>query len=40
MQEEEAWIDKGTWLQAEQEGATRVPPGAGVMVVDDGEVSI
>jgi len=40
MQEEEEWIDTDECLQAEQEGATRAPPGAGVIVVDDGEVSI
>ena len=40
MQEEEEWIDEDEWLQAEQEGATQAPPGAGVIVVDDGEVSI
>jgi len=40
MQEEEEWIDEDEWLQAEQEGATRAPPGAGVIVVDDGDVSI
>jgi len=39
MQEEE-WIDKDEWLQADQEGATRAPPGAGVIVVDDGDISI
>jgi len=40
MQEEEEWIDEDEWLQAEQEGATQAPPGACVIVVDDGEVSI
>jgi len=40
MQEEEEWIDADECLEAEQEGATRAPPGAGVIVVDDGEVSI
>ena len=36
----EEWIDEDELLQAEQEGATRAPPGAGVIVVDHGEVSI
>jgi len=40
MQEEEEWIDKDEWLQAEPEGATRAPSGAGVIIVDDGDVSI
>ena len=40
MEEEEEWIDEDAWLQAEAEGATRAPPGAGVIVVDDGGVSI
>ena len=40
MQEEEAWIDEDEWRQAEQQGATRAPPGAGVIIVDDGDVSI
>jgi len=40
MQAEEEWMDKDEWLQAEQEGATRAPPGDGVIVVDDGDVSI
>ena len=40
MQAEEQWIDEEEWLQAEQGGATRAPPGPGVIVVDDGEVSI
>jgi len=40
MQEEEEWIDEDEWLQAEQEGATRAPSGAGVIIVDDGNVSI
>jgi len=39
-EEEEEWIDEDEWLQAEAEGAPRVPPGAGVMLVDDGGVSI
>jgi len=38
-QEEEEWIDEDEWLQAEPEG-TRAPRGAGVIVVDDGDVSI
>jgi len=40
MQEEEEWIDKNEWLQAEQEGATRAPSGAGVIIVDDGDIGI
>ena len=40
MQEEEVWIDENEWLQAEPEGATLAPCGAGVIIVDDGEVSI
>jgi len=40
MQEEEEWIDKDEWLQAEPEGSTRAPPGAGIIIVDDGDVSI
>jgi len=40
MQEEEEWIEEDEWLQAEQEVPTRAPPGAGVIVVDDGDVSI
>ena len=40
MQEEEEWIDENEWLQAEAEGATRASPGAGVIIVDDGGVSI
>jgi len=37
---EEEWIDEDEWLQAEQEGATRAPHSAGVIIVDDGDVSI
>jgi len=40
MQEEEEWIDEEEWQQAEQEGATWAPPGAGIIIVDDGDVSI
>jgi len=40
MEEEEEWFHEDEWLQAEAEGAPRAPPGAGVMVVDDGGVSI
>jgi len=40
MEEEEEWFDKDEWLQAEAEGAPRAPPSAGVIVVDDGGVSI
>jgi hypothetical protein len=38
--EEEEWIDEDEWLQAEPEGSTRAPSGAGVIIVDDGDVSI
>jgi hypothetical protein len=37
---QEEWMNEDEWLQAEAEGATRAPPGAGVIVVDDGDVSI
>jgi len=40
MEEEEEWFDKDEWLQAEAEGAPRAPPGAGVIIVDDGGVRI
>jgi len=40
MEEEEEWFDEDEWLQAKAEGATRAPPGAGVIVEDDGGVSI
>jgi len=40
MEEEEEWFDEDEWLQAEAEWAPRAPPGAGVIVVDDGGVSI
>jgi len=40
MQEEEEWIDEDEWLQAEPEGSTRAPSAAGVIIVDDGGVSI
>ena len=40
MEEEEEWFDDDEWLQVEGEGAPRAPPGAGVIVVDDGGVSI
>jgi len=40
MEEEEEWFDEDERLQAEAEGAPRAPPGAGVIVVDDGGVSI
>ena len=41
MQEEDDWIDEDESLvQAELEGTTRAPRGAGVIVVDDGDVSI
>jgi len=38
--QEEEWIDEDEWLQAEPEGETRAPSGAGVIIVDDGDVSI
>jgi len=40
MKEEEEWFVEDEWLQAEAEGAPRAPPGAAVIVVDDGGVSI
>jgi len=40
MQEEEEWIDEDEWLQAEPEGATHAPSSAGVIIVDDGDISI
>ena len=40
MEEEEEWTDEDEWLEAETEEATWVPPGAGVIVVDDGNVSM
>jgi len=40
MEEEEAWFDEDEWLQAEAEGAPWAPPGAGVIIVNDGGVSI
>jgi len=40
MQEEEEWIDEDEWLHAKPEGSTRAPSGAGVIIVDDGDVSI
>jgi len=40
MQEEEEWIDEDEWLEAKPEGATRAPSGAGVIIVDDSDVSI
>jgi len=40
MEEGEEWFDEDEWLQAEAEEAPRAPPRAGVMVVDDGGVSI
>jgi len=40
MEEAEEWVDKNKWLEAEAEGAPRAPPGAGVIVVDDGGVSV
>jgi len=39
MQEEEEWIDKDEWLQAEPEGATRAPCGGAVISVDYGDLS-
>jgi len=40
MEEEEECFDEDEWLQAEAEGAPWAPAGAGVIVVDDGGVSI
>jgi len=40
MEEEEEWFAEDKWLQGEVEGAPRAPPGAGMIVVDDGGVSI
>jgi len=40
MEEEEDWFVEDEWLKAEAEGAPRAPPGAAVIVVDDGGVSI
>jgi len=40
MEEEEEWFDEDEWLQAEAEGAPRAPPGAGVIIIDNGRVSI
>jgi len=39
MQEEkEKWIDDDEWLEAEEEGATRVPSSACLIIVDNGDV--
>ena len=40
MEQEQEWFDADEWPPAEAEGAPRAPPGAGVIVVDDGGVSI
>jgi len=40
MEEEEEWFDEDEGLQAKAEGAPRAPPGAGVLVVNNGSVSI
>jgi len=40
MEEAEEWFEEDEWLQAEAEEAPRAPPGTGVIVVDDGGVSI
>jgi len=40
MEEWQEWFDEDEWVQAEAEGAPRAPPGAGVIVVEDGGVSI
>jgi len=40
MEEEEEWFDEDESRQAETQGVPRAPPGAGVIVVDDGGVSI
>jgi hypothetical protein len=39
MRDEES-VDDEEWLEAESEGETRAPHGAGVIYVDDGDVSI
>jgi len=39
MRDEESFDDE-EWLEAESEGATLAPHGAGVIYVDDGDVSI
>jgi len=39
MRDEES-VDDKEWLEAEPEGETRAPHGAGVIYVDDGDVSI
>jgi len=39
MRDEES-VDNEEWLEAEPEGETRAHPGAGVIYVDDGDVSI
>ena len=40
MQGKDEWINVDAWLQTEQDGATGVPPGAGVIVLDDGDPNI
>jgi len=40
MEEEEECFDEDEWLQAEADGAPGAPPGAGIIVVNDGGVSI
>jgi len=40
MEEEEEWFVEDEWVQAKGEGAPRAPPGAGVIGVDAGGVSI
>ena len=40
IEAEDQWFDEDECLQAETEGAPRAPPGSGVIVVDDGGVSI
>jgi len=37
---DEASVDDEEWLEAEGEGETTAPPGAGAIYVDDGDVSI
>jgi len=39
-EQEQERFDENEWLQAEAEGAPRAPPVAGLIVVDDGGVSI
>jgi len=40
IEKKDKWFDKDEWLQGEAERAPRAPSGAGLIVVDDGGVSI